>query len=50
MWIRCLLSYDPGVWKYLNTAVKPTPLYVSFFLGSVVCLVMSNHAVVQNKF
>lgn len=26
------MSYDPGIWKPLKAVVKPTPLYVVFFL------------------
>lgn len=49
MWTRCLLSYDPSVWKHLNT-VKETNTFICLVLGSIVHLVVANRAVVQNKF
>lgn len=44
---RCLLSYDPSVWKHLN-AVKEATTFFGIVLGSIVHLVVANHAVVQN--
>lgn len=49
MWTRCLLSYDPSVWKHLNTVIE-TNTFICLVLGSIVHLVVANRAVVQNKF